>query len=106
MPQLPITTNDAVYELPSINQLQDLAKAISSVGISVYDATQAIMRMNEVLNRLEYMENEVTDLKDSVHDLKYETDNIQNGLDCRTAALEMKLDGLRSIMDAKTDNPK
>lgn len=58
-----------------------------------------------MLGRLEYMENEVTVIKDNLHDLRYETENIQNGLDCRTAALEVELNDLRSAMDAKTENP-
>ena len=37
-----IAVNGAVYELPSMNQfssqLQDLARAMSSVGVSAYDA--------------------------------------------------------------------
>ena len=61
--------------------------------------------MNEVLGRLEYMENEVTAIKDSLHDLKYETEGIQQGLDCRTALLEMELSDLRSAMDEKTEIP-
>lgn len=104
-----IAVNGTVYELPSMNQfssqLQDLARAMSSVGVSAYDAAQALRRMNEVLGRLEYMENEVTVIKDNLHDLRYETENIQNGLDCRTAALEVELNDLRSAMDAKTENP-
>ena len=110
MPQLhSIAVNGTVYELPSMNQfssqLQDLARAMSSVGVSAYDAAQALRRMNEVLGRLEYMENEVTAIKDSLHDLKYETEGIQQGLDCRTAVLEMELSDLRSAMDAKTEIP-
>ena len=110
MPQLhSIAVNGAVYELPSMNQfssqLQDLARAMSSVGVSAYDAAQALRRMNEVLGRLEYMENEVTAIKDSLHDLKYETEGIQQGLDGRTAVLEMEISDLRSAMDAKTENP-
>lgn len=43
MPQLhSIAVNGTVYELPSMNQfssqLQDLARAMSSVGVSAYDA--------------------------------------------------------------------
>ena len=105
-----IAVNGAVYELPSMNQfssqLQDLARAMSSVGVSAYDAAQALRRMNEVLGRLEYVENEVTAIKDSLHDLKYETEGIQQGLDCRTAVLEMELSDLRSAMDAKADKSK
>lgn len=110
MPQLhSIAVNGAVYELPSMNQfssqLQDLARAMSSVGVSAYDAAQALRRMNEVLGRLEYMENEVTAIKDDLHDLRHETENIQSGLDCRTAVLEMEISDLRSAMDEKTENP-
>lgn len=34
-----------------------------------------------------------------------ETENIQNGLNCRTSVLEMEIDELRSALDAKTENP-
>lgn len=104
-----IAVNGTVYELPSMSQfssqIQDLARAMSSVGVSAYDAAQALRRMNEVLGRLEYMENEVTAIKDDLHDLRHETENIQSGLDCRTAALEMEISDLRSAMDEKTEIP-
>lgn len=110
MPQLhSIAVNGAVYELPSMDQfssqLQDLARAMSSTGVTAYEMTQAIKRMNEVLSRLEYYSNEITAIKDNLHDLRYETENIQSGLDCRTAGLEMEISDLRSAMDAKTENP-
>lgn len=111
MPQLhSIAVNGAVYELPSMNQfssqLQDLARAMSSTGVSAYEMTEAIRRMSEVLSRLEYHSNEITVIKDDLHDLRYETEGIQQGLDCRTAVLEMELSDLRSAMDAKADKPK
>ena len=110
MPQLhSIAVNGAVYELPSMNQfssqLQDLARAMSSTGISAYEMTQAIKKMSEVLSRLEYHSNEITAIKDDLHDLRYETENIQSGLDCRTAVLEMEINDLRSAMDEKTETP-
>ena len=110
MPQLnSIVVNGVHYDLPSApqfsSQLQDLGRAMQSTGISAYDMTNAIMRMSEVLSRLEYHSNEITAIKDSLHDLKYETKNIQSGLDCRTAVLEMELNDLRSAMDAKTEKP-
>ena len=111
MPQLhSIAVNGAVYELPSMNQfssqLQDLARAMSSTGVSAYEMTEAIRRMSEVLSRLEYHSNEITAIKDDLHDLRYETEGIQQGLDCRTAVLEIELSDLRSAMDAKADKPK
>lgn len=110
MPQLhSIAVNGAVYELPSMNQfssqIQDLARAMSSTGVTAYEMTQAIKRMNEVLSRLEYHSNEITAIKDDLHDLRYETETIQQGLDARTAVLEMEISDLRSAMDAKTENP-
>ena len=110
MPQLhSIAVNGAVYELPSMNQfssqIQDLARAMSSTGVTAYEMTEAIRRMNEVLSRLEYHSDEITAIKDNLHDLRYETENIQSGLDNRTAVLEMKINDLRSALDAKTENP-
>ena len=85
--------------------LQELAHALGQVGISMRDAAEAIRRMNEVFSRLDYYGNEITTIKDNLHDLRYETENIQSGLDCRTAVLEMEISDLRSAMDAKTENP-
>jgi hydroxylamine reductase (hybrid-cluster protein) len=86
-------------------QLQSLAQAMANTGVTAYEMTNAIMRMNEVLSRLEYHADEITAIKDDLHDLRYETENIQSGLDCRTAVLEMEISDLRSAMDAKTENP-
>jgi dGTP triphosphohydrolase len=105
-----LAVNGVSYDLPTMNQftsqLTELGRAMQSMGISAYDMTDAIKRMNEVLSRLEYHADEITAIKDSLHDLRYETENIQSGLDCRTAELEMELSDLRSAMDAKTENPK
>ena len=84
---------------------EQFIKAISKFGISTQEMTNAIMRMNEVLSRLEYHANEITAIKDDLHDLRYEVENVQSDLDNRTAALEMKINDLRSAMDAKTENP-
>ena len=106
-----IAVNGAVYEIPTPTmsqlpgQLQSLAQAMANTGVTAHEMTNAIMRMNEVLSRLEYHSDEITAIKDDLHDLRYETENIQSGLDCRTAVLEMKISDLRSAMDAKTENP-
>lgn len=110
MPQLhSIAVNGAVYELPTMNQfsaqVQDLARAMSSTGVTAYQMTEAIRRMNEVLSRLEWAETEITAIKDDLHDLRNQAESIQNGLDCRTAVLEMKIDELRPALDEKTETP-
>lgn len=105
-----IAVNGAVYELPNMkqfsSQLESLAQAMSATGVTAYQMTEAIRRMSEVLSRLEYHSNEITAIKDDLHDLQTETENIRCGLDGRTAVLEMELSDLRSAMDAKTENPK
>ena len=75
------------------------------MGITAYQLVNTIARLNEALTRLEYHSDEITAIKDDLHDLRYETENIQSGLDNRTAVLEMEISDLRSAMDAKTENP-
>ena len=106
-----IVVNGMKYDLPSpsvqqfSSQLQDLGHAMQSMGITAYELINTIARLNEALTRLEYHSDEITAIKDDLHDLRYETENIQSGLDNRTAVLEMKINDLRSAMDAKTENP-
>ena len=78
-------------------------KEFKGVVIAIIDRIDDIE--DELKEALEYHSEEITAIKDSLHDLRYETENIQSGLDCRTAVLEMELNDLRSAMDAKTENP-
>ena len=87
------------------SQLQDLGHAMQSMGVTAYQLVNTIARLNEALSRIEYHSDEITAIKDDLHDLRYETENIQSGLDCRTAVLEMEISDLRSAMDAKAENP-
>ena len=106
-----IVVNGTKYDLPSSpvqqfsSQLQDLGHAMQSMGITAYQLVNTIARLNEALTRLEYHSNEITAIKDDLHVLRYETENIQSGLDNRTAVLEMEISDLRSAMDAKTEIP-
>ena len=106
-----IAINDIKYDLPGSStqefssQLQDLGYAMQSMGITAYQLAKTVARLNEALTRLEYHSDEITAIKDDLHDLRYETENIQSGLDSRTAVLEMEISDLRSAMDAKTENP-
>ena len=106
-----IMINDIEYDLPNLSaqqfssQLQDLGHAMQSIGITAYELINTITQLSEALTKLEYHSDEITAIKDDLHDLRYETENIQSGLDCRTAVLEMEINNLRSAMDAKTENP-
>jgi chromosome segregation ATPase len=75
------------------------------MGITAYELVNTIARLNAALSRLEYHSDEITAIKDDLHDLRYETENIQSRLDNRTAVLEMEINDLRSALDAKTENP-
>ena len=107
-----IVVNGTKYDLPDSStqqfssQLQDLGHAMQSMEITAYQLVNTVSRLNEALSRLEYHSDEITAIKDDLHDLRYETENIQSGLDNRTAVLEMKISDLRSALDAKTENPK
>lgn len=97
--------NDIKYDVPGLSQLQDLGHAMQSMGITAYQLVNTIARLNEALTRLEYHSDEITAIKDDLHDLRYETENIQSGLDNHTAVLEMEISDLRSTLGAKTENP-
>lgn len=105
-----IVVNGIEYDLPGSSaqqfssQLQDLGHAMQSMGITAYELINTITQLSEALTRLEYHSDEITAIKDDLHDLRYETENIQSGLDSRTAVLEMEINDLRSAMDAKTEN--
>ena len=104
-----IAVNDTVYELPPMNQissqLQDLEQTMSSTGVTAYEMTQAIKKMSEVLSNLEYYSNEITAIKDNLHNLQCETERIQQKLDCHTAISEIELNDLRSALEEKTETP-
>lgn len=104
-----ITINGMTYDLPNMNQfsdqLQGLAQAISATGVTAYEMTQAIKRMNEVLSRLEYHSSEITAIKDDLHDLRYECESRDAALQALIDIDEIKINDLRSAMDAKTENP-
>ena len=105
-----IVVNGMKYDLPGSSaqqfssQLQDLGHAMQSMGITAYQLVNTIARLNEALTRLEYHSDEITAIKDDLHDLRYETENIQSGLDNRAAVLEMEINDLRSALGAKTEN--
>ena len=61
--------------------------------------------MNEVLSRLEYHSNEITTIKDDLHDLRYECESRDAALQALIDIDEIKMNDLRSALDAKTENP-
>lgn len=73
--------------------LASLTHALGQIGISVDEATEAIRRMNEVLQRLQYVEEAAYTTQATVHK------NM-----CDIDALRSTADLLRSEMDERTEN--
>ena len=98
--QLNNTIQKFKYETEkSITQLTfEDSYTFSKLLDKIDQSTVKIEDFNSVLS-------EITAIKDDLHDLRIETENIQYGLDCRTAVLEMEIDELRPALDAKTENP-
>lgn len=76
-------------------RLESLTHALGQIGISVNEATEAIRRMNEVLQRLNYVE-----------EAAYSTQATVSKNSCDIDALRNDTNLLRSEMDAKTEDLK
>jgi predicted nuclease with TOPRIM domain len=87
------------------NQIGELGQAMSRMGVSADEMISAIKRMNEVLSRLQYHSEEITAIKDDLHDLRYEAENTYRELSNRATVTEMELSDLRSALDVKPENP-
>lgn len=61
--------------------------------------------MNEVLSRLEYHSNEITAIKDDSRDLRCECEGRDVALQASIDIDKIKIDELRSALDAKTESP-
>ena len=92
-------------QLQLSSQLAELGQAMSRMGVSANEMISAVRRMNEVLSRLQYHSNEITAIKDDLHDLRCDTESVYCELSNRATVTEMELSDLRSAMDAKTENP-
>ena len=92
-------------QLQLSSQLAELSQAMSRMGVNANEMISAVRRMNEVLSRLQYHSNEITAIKDDLHDLRCDTESVYYELSNRATVTEMELSDLRSAMDAKTENP-
>ena len=92
-------------QLQLSSQLAELGQAMSRMGVGANEMISAVRRMNEVLSRLQYHSDEITAIKDSLHDLRCDTESVYYELSNRATVTEMELSDLRSAMDAKTENP-
>ena len=83
-----------------------LGEVIANYGISAEEAGRALKQLSDRLAEIQWAHAEITAIKDSLDDLRYVCNSHEHDLICRTDALEVKLDDLRSALDEKTENPK
>lgn len=104
-----IAVNGMVYELPTMQQfsseLQNLSSVMRSFGISAQELCENVSKMGEVLDRLSVLESRVDRGEAEDYEIRKELQLQHDVLEGRTAYLEVELNDLRSVMDAKTENP-
>ena len=84
---------------------RQLGEVMANCGITAEEAGKALKQMSNVLESIQWASNKITAVKDSLDDLRYICDSHEHDLICRTDALKVKLDDLRSALNEKTENP-
>lgn len=90
----------------AIMTARQLGEVMANYGISAEEAGRALKQLSDRLAEIQWAHTEITAIKDSLDDLRYTCDSHEHDLICRTDALEVKLDDLRSALNEKTENPK
>ena len=67
--------------------------------------TEALRKLSELMQQMDWATTEITAIKDSMSDLRYDVDCADATNSARTDLVEMQIDELRSVLDAKTENP-
>jgi len=66
--------------------------------------TEALRKLSELMQQMDWATTEITAIKDSMSDLRYDVDCADAANSARTDLVEMQIDELRSALDAKTEN--
>ena len=65
--------------------ISNFSDVLNEFGLSAYDAADAIRSISQTLSRLSWLETEITDIKDSLHDLRQENEHQHDAMTCRLA---------------------
>lgn len=85
--------------LPSIEEATTNMQAIvAQVGCTAEQMTDALNRLATAIQRMDFLEERLDRLEDKTHQQK-------SALECRVMTTEALLSELRSVLDAKTENP-
>lgn len=106
MAELRQVYNDIMLNLPSVSDATvSLSSVVAQVGCTAEQMTDALRRISELINRMDWATTEITAIKDSMSDLRYDVECADATNSARTDLVELQLDELRSALDAKTDIP-
>lgn len=97
------------FSLPTIDEatanLMEWGKAMQDSSFFAYKAAEALKHMFNLLSRVNWAAEEITDIKDKLCDLEYKIDSQDTVLSNRIDIDEIKIGQIRSALDAKTENP-
>ena len=98
--------NDIMLNLPSVSDAEiSLSSVVAQVGCTTQHMTEALRKLSELMQQMDWATTEITAIKDSMSDLRYDVDCADANNSARTDLVEMQIDELRSALDAKTENP-
>ena len=90
----------------SQNGLIGLSSALAQVGCTTDQMTEALRNISDLIAQMTWASDEITAIKDSLSDMRYDMERQDASLQCQIDVLDMKLDELRPATDEKTENPK
>ena len=85
--------------------LKALSSALAQIGCTTDQMTEALRNISDLMGRMSWASDEITAIKDSLADMRYDTESADASLQCQIDAVNIKLGELRPDTDAKTENP-
>ena len=89
----------------SQNGLIGLSSALAQVGCTTDQMTEALRNISDLIAQMTWASDEITAIKDSLSDIRYDMECQDARLQCQIDVLDMKLSELRPATDEKTENP-
>lgn len=98
--------NDIMLNLPSVSDATiSLSSVVAQVGCTTQQMTEALRKLSELMQQMDWATTEITAIKDDLADLHYDCEGRDGNLSARIDLCELELSELRSATDAKTENP-
>ena len=85
--------------------LISLSSALAQVGCTTDQMTEALRNISDLIAQMTWASDEITAIKDSLEDMRYDIECADAGLQCQIDVVNMKIDELRPATNAKTENP-